>query len=275
MHKVSAMPCTPVLFVSHGSPMFALAPGTPGPALSAWVQAHAPAQALKGIVIMSPHWMTRGIGVMTTPEPETWHDFGGFPDALYQLQYPAKGDPALARQVLDLLQAADLPCGEDPKRPYDHGAWVPLREMYPKAEVPVVQVSLPAYVPTSVIYEIGQALAPLREQGILLIGSGSMTHNLRELRREEGPTEPYVTDFCGWGERTLHSSDLSAMLDYRTRAPGAERVHPTDEHFLPIYFALGAAGWGQNPEVLPQYISHEVIYGSLSMDAFSLGGSHA
>ena len=266
---------TPVLFVSHGSPMFALDPGTTGPALSAWVQTHAPAKTLKGIVIMSPHWMTRGIGVMTTPKPETWHDFGGFPDALYQLQYPAKGDPALARQVLDLLQAADWPCGEDPQRPYDHGAWVPLRHMYPEADVPVVQLSLPAHVPTAQIYAIGQALAPLREQGILLIGSGSMTHNLRELRRQAGPTEPYVTDFCGWVERTLLSRDLSAMLDYRARAPGAERAHPTDDHFLPIYFALGAGGWGQSPGVLPQYISHEVIYGSLSMDAFSLEDPHA
>ena len=264
------MPRTPVLFVSHGSPMFALDPGTTGPALSAWVQAHAPAPTLQGIVIMSPHWMTRGIGVMSTPEPETWHDFGGFPEALYQLQYPAKGDPELARRVLALLQAADLPCGEDPERPYDHGAWIPMRQMYPQADVPVVQLSLPAHVPTSVIYAMGQALAPLREQGILLIGSGGMTHNLRELRREAGPTEPYVTAFCGWVESTLQSRDLSAMLDYRARAPGAARAHPSDEHFLPIYFALGAAGWGPGSEVLPHYISREVIYGSLSMDAFSL-----
>lgn len=260
----------PVLFVSHGSPLFALDPGSTGPALSAWVQAQAPAAALRGIVILSPHWMTRGIGVMATPRPETWHDFGGFPEALYRLQYPAPGDPDLARQVLGLLQAAGLPAAEDPQRPYDHGAWVPLRQMYPEALVPVVQVSLPAQVSTSVIYAMGQALAPLREQGVLLIGSGSMTHNLRELRRVQGPTEPYVTAFCGWVEATLHSGDLDAMLDYRARAPEAERAHPTDEHFLPIYFALGAAGWGQTPEVVPQYISHEVVYSSLSMDAFSL-----
>ena len=130
-------------------------------------------------------------------------------------------------------------------------------------------------MPTSLIYAIGQALAPLRDQGILLIGSGSMTHNLRKLRRVQGPTEPYVTDFCSWVERTLQSGDLSAMLDYRARAPGAERAHPTDEHFLPIYFALGAAAWGQGSEVLPHYISHEVMYGSLSMDAFSLEDAHA
>ena len=261
---------SPVLFVSHGSPMFALEPGTTGPALSAWVQSRAPAQQLRGIVIMSPHWMTRGIRVMSKAQPETWHDFGGFPEPLYALQYPATGDPALAQRVMDLLRAAQWPCSEDPERPFDHGAWVPLRQMYPDADVPVVQVSLPAHVPNAQIYAMGQALAPLRDEGILIMGSGSMTHNLRELRRQEGPTAPYVTAFCDWIEATLNRGDLDTLLDYRARAPGAERAHPTDEHFLPIYFALGAAQWGQHSEVVPHYISHEVMYGSLSMDAFSL-----
>jgi len=260
----------PVLFVSHGSPMFALNPGSTGPALQAWMQAHAPAERLRGIVVMSPHWMTRGIGVMTQPQPPTWHDFGGFPSALYELQYPAPGDPALAHRMLDLLSAAGLPAGADPERPFDHGAWVPLRHMAPLAQVPVVQLSLPAHGTTADIYAIGQALAPLREEGILLMGSGSMTHNLFELRREEGPTEPYVSAFCAWVEGTLRQGDLAAMLDYRRTAPHAERAHPTDEHFRTIYFALGAAGWGQAGGPQPDYISHEVIYTSLSMDAFSL-----
>ena len=263
-------PRLPVLFVSHGSPMFALNPGTTGPALTAWVNEHVPAQRLRGIVVMSPHWMTRGIGVMTQPFPPTWHDFGGFPPALYELQYPAPGDPALAAQILERLTAAGLLAGADPERPFDHGAWVPLRHMFPAAQVPVVQVSLPAHVSTADLYAIGQALAPLREQGILLVGSGSMTHNLYELRREEGPTEPYVTAFCTWVEDTLRQGDLPAMLDYRHRAPHAERAHPTDEHFRTIYFALGAAGWGQAGGPLPEYISHEVMFQSLSMDAFSL-----
>ena len=260
----------PVLFVSHGSPMFALQPGSTGPALGAWARAHAPAQRLKGIVVMSPHWMTRGIGVQTTPQPETWHDFGGFPEPLYQLQYPAPGAPALAEQVLGLLRAAELPAGPDAERPFDHGCWVPLMHLYPQATVPVVQVALPADVGPAEVYAVGQALAPLREQGILLVGSGSMTHNLRELRREDGPTEPYVTAFCGWVEDTLQRGDLAAMLDYRARAPHAERAHPSDEHFQTIYFALGAAGWGQPGGPRPDYISHEVMFSSISMDAFSL-----
>lgn len=263
-------PRLPVLFVSHGSPMFALQPGSTGPALGAWARAHAPAKQLKGIVLMSPHWMTRGIGVQATPRPETWHDFGGFAPPLYELQYPAVGAPALAEQVLELLRQADLPAGLDAKRPYDHGCWVPLMHLYPQADVPVVQVALPAHVGPDEVYAVGQALAPLREQGILLVGSGSMTHNLYELRREDGPTEPYVAAFCGWVEATLQSGDLPAMLDYRARAPHAARAHPSDEHFLTIYFALGAAGWGQPEGPLPRYISREVLYTSLSMDSFFL-----
>lgn len=261
----------PVLFVSHGSPMFALHPGSTGPALQAWMQSHVPAERLRGIVLMSPHWMTRGgVAVMANPKPPTWHDFGGFAPALYDLQYPAPGDPVLAQRIVHLLSAACQSAGADPERPFDHGAWVPLRYLAPEAKVPVVQLSLPAGVSTAELYAIGQALAPLREEGILLVGSGSMTHNLHELRREEGPTEPYVTAFCQWVEDTLQSGDLAALLDYRDSAPHAERAHPTDEHFRPIYFALGAGGWGQQPHLRPRYISHEVVYQSLSMDAFGL-----
>ncbi len=260
----------PVLFVSHGSPLFALQPGSTGPALAAWAREHAPAQQLKGIVLMSPHWMTRGMGVMGTPRPETWHDFGGFPPPLYELQYPAVGAPALAGQVLDLLHSAELVAGLDPERPYDHGCWVPLMHLYPQANVPVVQVGLPAQAGPAEVYAVGQALAPLRGQGILLVGSCSMTHNLYELRREDGPTEPYVSAFCGWVEDTLMRGDLQAMLDYRARAPHAARAHPTDEHFLTLCFALGAAGWGLSAGPQPAYISHEVMFRSISMDAFSL-----
>ncbi len=269
--RVSDVGKAPVLFVSHGSPLFALNPGHTGPALTQWAAAHAPAHRIKGVVLMSPHWMTPGgVAVMSTPKPRTWHDFGGFPDALYQLNYPAPGDPALAGLVLHMLHKAGVPTAADDQRPFDHGAWVPLRYLYPQADVPVVQISLPEGFSTADIYAVGQALAPLRAQGILLMASGSMTHNLYELRREEGPTEPYVTAFCTWVQQTLMAQDLPAMLDYRSRAPHAVRAHPTDEHYLTVYFALGAAGWGQSDGPLPQYISQEVVYGSLAMDAFSL-----
>lgn len=263
---------TPVLFVSHGSPMFALSPGQTGPALRQWAEQYAPATDLKGIVLMSPHWMTRGgVAVMTHPQPSTWHDFGGFPDALYQLQYPAPGSPALARQVMDVLQTAGVPHAADERRPFDHGCWVPLMHLYPQADVPVVQLSLPDGVSTAQLYALGQALASLREQGVLLVASGSMTHNLYELRREDGPTEPYVTEFSGWVHDTLMQGDVTAMLDYRARAPHAQRAHPTDEHFVTIYVALGAASWGTEQAPRPRYISREVQFQTISMDAFSLG----
>ncbi len=124
-------PLLPTLFVSHGAPLFATDAGTTGPALHAWAQAHAPAEALRGIVVMSPHWMARGPTVMTNPAPATWHDFGGFPAALYQLQYPAPGSPELGQQVLALLQAAGIAAQADDQRPLDHGAWVPLMHLYP------------------------------------------------------------------------------------------------------------------------------------------------
>lgn len=260
----------PVLFVSHGSPLFALNPGTTGPALHAWANTQAPAAKLKGILLMSPHWMTQGLSVMSGDRPQTWHDFGGFPPEMYELQYPAPGHPELALQVQSLLAPLGVDVQADAKRPFDHGAWVPLMHLYPQARVPVVQLSLPAAASLEQLHALGQALAPLREQGILIVGSGSMTHNLYELRRVPGPPEPYVLEFCRWIEQTLRGQDTQALFDYRNRAPHAERAHPTDEHFVTLSFALGAALWGVKPDVQPEYISREVVYRTASMDALSL-----
>jgi 4,5-DOPA dioxygenase extradiol len=263
----------PTLFVSHGSPMFALEHGSTAAALRAWADS-LPAKP-RGIVIMSPHWMARSAVVMTNPQPATWHDFGGFDPRLYEMQYPAAGSPALAQQVIDLLQAAGIAAQGDVQRPFDHGAWVPLMHLFPQADVPVVQLALPAdYTPESLM-AMGAALASLREQGILLIGSGSMTHNLGELFRGippiDTPAEPYATEFARWIEKTLLRGDKPAMLSYRSQAPHAVRAHPTDEHFASIYFALGASGWGGDAAPQVQYLSREVMYRLLAMDAVVLG----
>lgn len=255
--------------------MFALELGSTAPALRAWAQA-LPVKP-RGIVVMSPHWMSHAATVMTTPHPETWHDFGGFPPELYQLQYPAAGSPALGQQVLALLQAAGIAAQGDAKRPLDHGAWVPLMHLFPQADIPVVQVALPAsYTPQSVM-AMGAALASLRSQGVLIVASGSMTHNLGEFfnagRPELGDTpEPYAQAFARWIEQAVTHGDKTAMLAYRQQAPQAVRAHPTDEHFAPIYFALGAAGWGDATASAPavQYLSREVMYRYLAMDAFAL-----
>ena len=257
----------PALFVSHGAPVFALDAGTTGPALTQWgdsVRALHP--GLRGVVIMSPHWMAPLVQVMTGPQPATWHDFGGFPAALYQLQYPAPGSPALAQEVLGLLNAAGVAAQADATRPFDHGAWVPLMHLFPKADVPVVQVALPASAGPAQVVALGAALQSLRDDGVLVIGSGSMTHNLAEFFGGAREPAPYVLTFSRWIETTLARGDLQALMDYRHQAPDATRAHPTEDHFLPIFFALGAAG----DDLQARYLSREVMYGMLSMDAFAL-----
>jgi 4,5-DOPA dioxygenase extradiol len=256
----------PALFVSHGAPLFALEPGVTGPALQAWAQTLPKPPELRGVVIMSPHWMTRSPSVMTNPAPATWHDFGGFPDALYQLQYPAPGSPALAQEVLGLLQSASISAGPDDKRPFDHGAWVALMHLFPQAKVPVVQVALPLGWGPAQVYAMGAALQGLRQQGVLLVGSGAMTHNLGEFMGGAQKPAPYVSEFSRWIEAALVRGDTAALLDYRAQAPHAQRAHPTEDHFLPLFFALGAAGGS----LQPQYLSREVMYGMLAMDSFAL-----
>ena len=265
-------PKLPALFVSHGAPLFATEPGSTGPALAAWARAHAPAGDLRAVVVMSPHWIARQPTVMAGPRPQTWHDFGGFPAELYRLQYPAPGDEALAREVAALLQSADIPAVLDPDRPFDHGAWVPLMHLYPGADVPVVQVALPWNWKADQVMALGRALAPLREQGVLVVGSGSMTHNLAEFFGGEHRPAPYVEAFSRWVESAVARGDREALLAYRTQAPQAARAHPTEDHFLPLFFTLGAAGWGEDGESVPvDYISREVMHGMLAMDAMSVG----
>ena len=257
----------PALFVSHGAPLFAVDAGETGPALTRWGQGlRAQFPALRGVVIMSPHWMARTPQVMTGPQPATWHDFGGFPPALYQLQYPAPGAPALAQEVLALLQAAEVPAQGDAQRPFDHGAWVPLMHLFPEADLPVVQVALPVGAGPAEVYAMGAALRGLRSQGVLVMGSGSMTHNLAEFFGGEREPAPYVLEFSRWIESALERGDLKALLNYRSQAPHAERAHPTDDHFLPLFFALGAAG----DDLHANYLSREVMYSMLAMDAFAL-----
>jgi 4,5-DOPA dioxygenase extradiol len=254
--------------------MFALEHGSTAPALRAW--ASGLPTPPRGIVIMSPHWMAPGATVMATAQPSTWHDFGGFPGALFKLQYPAPGHPALAQQVAALLQAQGIATALDDQRPLDHGAWVPLMHLFPAADIPVVQLALPTdYTPRS-LWAMGRALRSLREQGILIVGSGSMTHNLRELFSSgppplSAPAAPYASAFARWVEQAIAQGDPETLFNYRQQAPHAQQAHPTDEHFVPLYFALGAASWGTADAPAVQYLSREVMYRYLAMDALVLG----
>ncbi|MFC3939107.1 dioxygenase [Pseudomonas gingeri NCPPB 3146 = LMG 5327] len=229
----------PSLFISHGSPMLALQPGASGPAL-ARLAAELPRP--KAIVIVSAHWESQELLVSSNAHPETWHDFGGFPRELFAVQYPAPGEPQLAAEVAQRLTASGLPARLDNNRPFDHGVWVPLSLMYPQADIPVVQVSLPSRQGPALQTRVGQALRSLRDQDILLIGSGSITHNLGELDWHAGPEtiEPWAKAFRDWMVDKLAADDEAALHDYRKQAPYAVRSHPSDEHLLPLYFARGA-----------------------------------
>ena len=253
----------PSLYISHGSPMLALQPGASGPAL-ARLAAQLPRP--RAIVIVSAHWESDELLVSANPHPDTWHDFGGFPKALFEVQYPAPGDPQLAVEVVDLLKCADLPARIDAKRPFDHGVWVPLSLMYPQADIPVVQVSLPTRGGPALQTQVGHALSSLREQGVLLIGSGSITHNLGELDWHAGPesVEPWAEAFREWMIEKLSANDEAALHDYRRQAPNAVRNHPSDEHLLPLYFARAAGG--------PFSVSHKgFTMGALGMDIYRFG----
>ena len=231
----------PSLFISHGSPMLALEPGDSGPALER-LAAELPRP--KAIVLVSAHWASPDLRVTSNPSPQTWHDFGGFPPELFAVQYPAPGEPALAVRIAQMLTEHGLPAQLDAKRPFDHGAWVPLSLMYPAADIPVVQVSLPSQLGPVAQTEVGRALAALRSEGILIIGSGSITHNLRELDWHAGPesVEPWAKAFRDWMIDKLAADDETALHDYRKQAPFAAKSHPSDEHLLPLYFARGAGG---------------------------------
>ena len=253
----------PSLYISHGSPMLALEPGASGPAL-ARLAAEIPRPT--AIVIVSAHWESNELLVSGNPQPETWHDFGGFPKALFEVQYPAPGDPQLADEVVELLKSNNLPARIDSNRPFDHGVWVPLSLMYPQADIPVVQVSLPTLAGPTLQTRVGHALASLREQGVLLIGSGSITHNLRELDWHAGPesVEPWALAFRDWMIEKLAANDEAALHDYRAQAPNAARNHPSDEHLLPLYFARAAGGQFS--------IAHQgFTMGALGMDIYRFG----
>lgn len=258
----------PSLYLSHGSPMLALRPSPAHAFLSALGgQLERP----KGIVVASAHWDTEHPTVSRMTVNDTIHDFYGFPPPLYALRYPAPGDAALADRVIGLLRAAGLPAEADETRGLDHGAWVPLLLMYPQHDIPVLQLSLQSWQGSHHQYLLGQALAPLRQEGVLVIGSGAFTHNLRRMRRDDldGSPEPDVAAFADWMHDAITAHRLDDLLDYRRKAPYAAQQHPTDEHLQPLFVALGAAG--ENAPARRLHTSTE--YGVLRMDSFAFGSA--
>jgi 4,5-DOPA dioxygenase extradiol len=248
----------PVLFVPHGAPTMALEPGEAGAALSAFATRIPRPPA---ILVISAHWNTAIPTFSAACKPETIHDFYGFPQALYAIRYPVCGAVKWAMEGRALLEEAGFEVGVDPKRGLDHGAWVPLRLMYPDASVPVAAISLQTRLGPEHHYRLGQALAPLRDAGVLILASGNLTHNLGHfgLRHGMGVSLDYVQDFQTWWRERVEARDVEALLDYRRQAPGAQEAHPTEEHLLPFFVALGAAGEKFESEVVHAGIDHEIL----------------
>jgi 4,5-DOPA dioxygenase extradiol len=254
----------PTLFVSHGAPTFALEPGIAGPKLSELGRQLARPRA---VLVVSPHWMTREVSVATAARPRTIHDFGGFPEELYRIEYPAPGDPELAKAAGNLLSAAGYHVNMDPQRGLDHGAWVPLRHLFPAADVPAFQVSLPVNLDGSKAWEFGAALAPLSQQGVLIMGSGSLTHNLQEVFSPHGGDTLHAARFVDWVRDAVLTHDRERLVRALELAPNAARAHPTSEHFLPLLIAAGAASADARVQVIEGGMTH----GVLSMESYVFG----
>jgi len=255
----------PVLFMSHGAPTFALEPGLAGPALAGIGQHLRRPQA---IAIVSAHWTTdTEVFVTSADQPATIHDFRGFPEALYALRYPAPGYPQLAQRIVAQLRQDSWQAQVDAVRGLDHGVWVPLLHLFPQADIPVVQVSLPAAGGPDLAWKLGRALARWRDAGVLIAGSGTLTHNLADLQNPNDDVAQYVHAFTDWVRAHVMALDHEALRDYRQQAPAAQRAHPTEEHFLPLLVALGAADVDEPVCIVDGGVDH----GVLAMDAYVFG----
>ena len=256
----------PSVFVAHGSPLLGIAAGEFGVTLGRFAARHPRPAA---IVIVSAHWEARGpVRVNAAPRPELIYDFGGFPSALYALTYPAPGSPEVAEEALTLLAEAGLVAAGEERRGWDHGVWIPLRLLYPEADVPVVEVSLPLPRDPGTVLRLGEALAPLRRRGVLLVGSGGIVHNLHlaRLDRENGPVDEWARAFDAWVRERIERRETADLAAYRALAPAADRAVPESEHFDPLLFAVGAASLGDEPEEIASGFQYSNV--SLSSYAF-------
>ncbi len=226
----------PAVFLAHGSPLLLDDPVWVAD-LGRWAR---DLPRPESILVVSAHWEQRPVTLAATRTVPLVHDFYGFPAKYYGVTYPAPGAPGLAERVR-LLLAATRPIADSPDRGLDHGAYIPLVAMYPKADVPVLQVSLPGLDPGA-LFDLGRALAPLRREGVLLMGSGFLTHNLRSMDWGPHPITPsWAAEFDAWAADVLARRDMDALLEYRGRAPGVRQALPTHEHFVPVIVAAGAS----------------------------------
>ena len=260
MNATSRMP---VLFVGHGSPMAAFEDNR---FTQAWTQLGEALPTPRAIVCVSAHWYTRGTGVTAMAQPKTIHDFYGFPEALYQYHYRAPGDPTLAQQIMELLQPTEVIA--DVNWGYDHGSWTVLKHLYPHAQIPVLQLSIDGTQSNEWHYQLGQRLKPLRDQGVLIMGSGNVVHNLRYLQRSENAlAHPLAQQFNDYVRTALRQGDDAALIDYAAQGAAASFAVPTPDHYLPLLYVLGA----REPSESMQLVLDEVALASVSMLSVSFG----
>lgn len=269
----AGMDTLPSLYISHGSPMTAIEPREAG----AYFQRLGPAITRRfgrpqAILAVSAHTLARGHVLLAGARHEAVHDFGGFPEPLYRLRYDAPGAPELAPRVTALLDRAGMPLTVLDQGGLDHGIWTPLRYLYPEADVPVLPLSFAPDDSPAHLFALGQALAPLADEGVLIVGSGSLTHNLRMVFGPgggdvEAPETAETAAFRQWVLARATARDWPALLDYRRQAPHARLMHPSDEHWLPFYVAAGAGA----AEGVPQRLHASLTFGCLAMDLYAFG----
>ena len=256
----------PALFVSHGSPMILFEPSPARDFIAGLGSRVARPDAI--LMISAHHDMAQAV-VTASLAPSTIHDFGGFPQKLFDVRYPAPGAPALAEDVARLIAGAGHPVFLAPERGLDHGAWVPLALAWPDADIPVVQLSISSAHPPEWHHRIGQAIAPMRARNVLIVGSGSLTHNLRAIfgegRSHDAAVSDWVSDFADWVKERLDAGDTDAVLHAVERGPHGRRNHPTPDHILPLFAAMGAGG------AQAERLHHSYTYGVLAMDAYRFG----
>ncbi len=257
------MSSLPAIFLSHGAPDLPIRESAVAQFLRSL---HQRFPKPKAILAISAHWCSDSPMVSTARQPKTIYDFSGFPETLYQLSYPAPGAPDLANRVVALLTQAGIPCDIHPSRGFDHGTWTPLILAYPAADIPVTQMSIQYHGDPLHHWKLGQALELLRHEGVLIMGSGSATHNLYSFSEHyDAPPPTWVQQFDEWLAETIAQGDREALIQYRQRAPYAQENHPTEEHLLPLFVALGAGGASARGIQLHR----SYTYGAFSMAAYA------
>ena len=252
----------PAIFLSHGAPTLAVEQTSQ---TRAWAALAGELARPSAILAVSAHWDTDKPAVSGVARPQTIHDFNGFPRELYEVRYPAPGAPQLAERTARLLGDAGLACAIDPTRGLDHGAWVPLKWMYPEADIPVTQLSVQSHRGARHHYDLGRAIAPLRDEGVLILCSGGIVHNLREIQWQATSPVDWAQQFNDWIAARAVTGAVEELLDYRNHAPSAIRSHPTEEHMEPFFTALGAGG----EPVKRLELGFEL--GTLGMDSYVFG----